>query len=145
MSDQRIRAAFETALATWAAAQSPALPVVYQHLEPDQDTQEAIATKSYVRAWIMPAPDKCLDMAGKHREYSGIFQVDLCLADVRGHGAATEFAASLDDTFDTDAPLENTGLKVWITLPMTEGPAREEDSHYVVPVYCAYQAHSFKS
>lgn len=145
MSDQRIRAAFETALATWAAAQGPALPVVYQNLEPDDTTQEAIVTTSYVRAWIIPAPDKSSDLAGKHREYSGIFQVDLCLSGTRGHGTATELAASLDNAFDTDTPLEASGLKVWITLPMTEGPPSQDGVHYVVPVYCSYQAHSFKS
>ena len=145
MSDPRVRSAFETALETWAAAQSPALPVVYQGVPLDDATQEAIVTSSYVRAWLMPAPDKSMDIGGKHREYSGIFQVDLCMLPGTGHGDVTTLAQSLDNVFDTDTPITSGGLNVWITLPMTEGPPIPSDTHYIVPVYCSYQAHTFKS
>lgn len=139
MSDPRIRAAFESRLEAWAADQDPVLTVVYQNTTSDP------IEGTYVRCWLLQAPDGSRGIDGTHREYSGIFQVDLCMPIGEGAGAATLLSQSLDDEFDVSTPITQAGLKIWITSPTTEGPAMQEETHFVVPVSCRYTAHLFKT
>ncbi len=132
MSNEIIRAAFETRLDAWAATHS--LPVAHQNegFTPPEG--------AYVRCWLLPAPTRSYGLEGVHRKYSGVFQVDLCMPPDAGPNDATELAKSLDAIFPMTAPMTQSGLHVWITDPVSEGPGKQEQNHYVVPVSCGYRA-----
>lgn len=134
MSDALVRAAFETRLATWAAAQTPPIPVAYQNLAFTPPTGR------YVRCWLLPAPTLSEDLGGLHRQRRGIFQLDLCLPIGVGPGAANTLAASLDATFPLTAPMVQGAIRVFLLTPLSQGPAQDGPDHYMVPLSCEYRS-----
>ncbi len=137
MSLALVRAAFEVRLAAWAAAQSPAIPVAYQL------KTFTPPTTRYVRAWLLPAPTNSVDITGLHREYKGVFQVDICTpADGQGTGAANALAASLDAYFPLTGPMTQGSIKVYVTAPMSATQPRGEGTHDVTSVSCEYLCHT---
>jgi hypothetical protein len=134
MSDLLIRQAFETRLATWAAAQTPAIPVDYEN------SKFTPPAGRYIRCWLMPVPTQSESLDGSHRLRRGIFQVDLCMPVGAGPGAAGALAASLDTAFPLTAPMTQGAIKVFLLSPMSPAPAIQEPNHYVVPVSCSYRS-----
>lgn len=134
MSDALVRAAFETRLAAWAAAQSPTIPVVYQN-----QTYTPVAGSRYIRAWLLPAPTQCQTFNGEHRVRRGVFQVDLNMPIGTGPAAANALAASLDAAFPLTAPMTQGAVKVFLLSPMSQGPSLDGSTHYTVPVSCEYR------
>ena len=134
MSDALVRAAFETRLAAWAAAQSPAIPVAYEN------ATFTPPTGRYVRCFLIPATTDCETMNGEHRRRMGVFQVSLCMPIGSGPAAATALAASLDAAFPIALPMTQGSIKVFLLSPMSIAPALQEDNRYVVPVSCTYRA-----
>ena len=147
MSEQLIRKAFETRLATWAAAQTPALPVAYQNAAfslPKEDTA-ANGYGRYVRGFLLPGQMRSRDLLGKHREYVGIYQISLVLALNRGTRDAMDLTTSLDAVFSPGPPLVQDGFNVWITDPISPAAPLPETDRYVVPVSVYYKAENFLS
>lgn len=134
MSDALVRAAFETRLAAWAAAQSPAIPVAYEN------ATFTAPTGRYVRCYLIPAPTECETFNGEHRRRMGVFQVSLCMPIGSGPAAANALAASLDAAFSLTAPMTQGSIKVFLLSPMSIAPAIQGDDRYVVPVSCTYRA-----
>lgn len=133
MSDETVRAAFETRLAAWAAAQTPPVPVAYENVEFDPPKGR------YVRCYLIPAPAECQTLNGEHRRRMGVFQVSLCMPINTGPRAATKLVASLDAAFPV-GPMAHDGLNVFVLSPMSVAPAIQEPDRYVVPVSCTYRA-----
>lgn len=133
MSDALIRAAFESRVAAWAAAQSPAIPVSYQNVAFTPPAGR------YLRAWVLPAPTQSQTLNGEHRARRGVFQVDLNLPIGTGPAAANALCASLDAAFPLSAPMTQGGTKVFLLSPMSQGPSLESPTHYTVPVSCEYR------
>lgn len=134
MSLALVRRALETALATFATTNS--LTVAWENVTfdpPDPGT-------NYIRANLLPATTVSLGPGQTHRGYRGVFQVTLCLAQGSGPATAQSLAALLDAAFTTAAPLSAGGVTVYITRPMSAGPAFNDPGLYVVPVDCEYQA-----
>ena len=134
MSTARVRQALETALATWAAAQSPAIPIAYENLPFSPPTTR------YLRAFLLPARTRSLGLDRKHRSYAGIFQVSICVPTGAGPGAALALADALATVYAPSTPLTAAGLKVVLTEPSTPGPALQEPGWHVLPVSVPYQA-----
>lgn len=134
MSQALIRQAFEVKLAAWAAAQSPAIPVAYEN------ANFTPPTSRYARAFVLPGESTTIDLECKARRYVGVFQVSLFLPIGEGAGAAGQIVASLDTAFSPHTPLTAGGLEVWLTSPMSAGPAQQEADRYIVPVSCRYTA-----
>ena len=134
MSDALIRAAFETRLAAWGAAQSPPIPIAYENA-----TFTPPAGR-YARCFLMPAPTECETMGGEHRRRMGIFQVSLCMPIGTGPGAAASLAASLDTAFPLTQPMTQGGVRIFLLSPMSAGPGIQDPDRYVIPVSCAYRA-----
>lgn len=134
MSQALIRQAFEVKLAAWAAAQTPAITVAYENVN------FTIPTGRYVRAFVLPGESTNLDLECKARRYVGVFQVSLFMPIGVGAGAAGALVASLDTAFSPDTPLTAGGLEVWLTSPMSAGPAQQEADRFIVPVSCRYTA-----
>jgi hypothetical protein len=134
MSDALVRAAFETRVATWAAAQSPAIPVEYENVTFTPPTGR------YVRCHLLPAPTQNDMLNGEHRRRMGVFQVSLCMPIGTGPGAAAALTASLDAAFPLSAPMAQGGVKVFLLSPMSPGPALQGPDRFIVPVSCTYRA-----
>ena len=136
MTQARIRAAFETALNTWAAAQTPAIPVAWQNVNFTPP-----ATR-YLRAFVLPADTESYGLDGLNREYIGIFQVSIVLPSGQGAADGDAIAASLDALFTPSAPLTSGGLSVYVTRPMSPSSPLQEADRFVVPCSLAYQANT---
>jgi hypothetical protein len=137
MSQAIVRQALELTLSTWAAAQSPAIPVAYENVEFTPPAGR------YVRAFLLPAPTESLDLARVHRRYFGVFQVSLVMPKGTGPAAAEALLASLSAAFPTSAPIVRTNVRVWLTQPMSAAPAIQEPDRYVIPVSAPYEAHVY--
>jgi len=134
MSDQIIRAAFETRLAAWAAAQVPPIPIAYEN------APFTPPSGRYARCFLMPAPAANEMLNGEHRRRMGVFQVSLCMPIGTGPAAGAALAASLDAAFPLTAPMLRDGLRIFLLSPMSAAPAQQEPDRYVVPVSCTYRA-----
>lgn len=139
MTVARIRKAFEVKVATWAAAQNPAFKVAYEN------TKFTPPEGRYARAFVLPGETTANDLGGKHRRYVGVLQVSLHLATEGGTAEASALVASLDTAFPLTSPLTADGLQVFLTSPMSAGPALPDGSRYVVPVSCRYRAEEDKA
>lgn len=134
MSDALIRSAFESRLAAWAAAQTPAIPIAYQNKPFDPPVGV------YLRSFILPAGTISLTLDRKHRQYKGVFQVSIVAPLATGPGAAEAVATALDALFPIDAPLAVGSILVWLLSPMSAAPAQQEPARYVIPVSAQYQS-----
>lgn len=134
MSDALVRAAFETRIDAWAAAQVPPLTVAHEN---ETFTPPAGA---YIRSRLIPAPTQSGTLDGLHRLRRGICQVDLCMPIGAGPGASLALSASLDAAFPLTAPMTQSTIKVFLLSPFSPGPAMSEPNHYVVPVSCTYRS-----
>lgn len=137
MSQARIRAAFESRLATWAA--SKALPVVWQNVGAGNMTGD------HLRAFLLPAQTLTSDLAGKHRGYRGVFQVSIFTRPNIGANRAESLARELDELFPVALRMLSAGLTVQVMTPMASRPSIVETDWYSVPVDCRYGAEEFKA
>ena len=134
MSQTLIRAAFESRLATWAAAQSPALPIAYENVpftQPDGP---------YLKSYLLPAKTTSETLDRLHRHYMGVYQVSLVMPQSTGPGAAQLLVSALDALFPIQTPLLQGGISVVILQPMSAGPSIPDDNNYVIAVSCQYRA-----
>lgn len=135
MSEALVRAAFESRLSTWAAAQSPAISVAWQNVK-----FSPTANTRYIRAFVLPARTISLTLDRTHRQYKGVFQASLCMPIDTGAGAAEALVASLDAYFPLTTYMTQGSLRVYLISPMSAAPAISEPGLYVVPVSAQYQA-----
>jgi len=136
MSQALIRQAFEGSLATWAAAQTPPIPVAWENVSFTPPAGR------YARASLLPGGTASDDLEGLLRSYLGLFQVSLCMPIGSGSAEAEALVASLDAQFSTTAPMTSGALTVYITAPMSAAAALAEPDRHVIPVACAYTAHT---
>lgn len=136
MSDALVRAAFETRLAAWAAAQTPPIPVSFQNVAFTPPTGR------YVRCWLLPAPTQSRGIGGTDRERKGIVQIDLCLPIGTGSKMAADLANSLDAAFPLTGPMTQGGIEVWMTSPLSAASPIEGPTHYTVPLSGSYLSHT---
>jgi Bacteriophage related domain of unknown function len=132
MSNVTIRTAFESRLATWAAAQTPALPIAYENR-----AFTPPANNRYLRAYLIPAPTVNEFLEGTHRSYEGVFQVSIVQPLTAGTASAATIALALDTLYQVSF-LEGA-MRVFITSPMSIAPAIIEPNNYVLPVSCFYR------
>ncbi len=129
-----IRQGFETALKTWADAQTPAIPIAWPNVAFTPPAGR------YVRSHVLPSPEEYLFFANTGREFRGIYQVSLCLPINTGSGAAETLAASMAAAFS--ASFTQSGLRIYLLRPFSCAPAITEESRYVVPVSTQFKAYT---
>lgn len=130
MTQARIRSAFEAALQTWATGAGVAVAWEAVKFTP---------SGTYVRANLLPAATVSLDLLGKHRRYSGIFQVTVIAQDGRGLGAAEALLASLETAFPHTGKFTASGLTVQIVRPMSSASPFIADGEVALPCSFRYQ------
>ena len=139
MSQKRIRAALESRLAAWAAAQNPPIPVAWTN------DRKALPAGEHLRAFLLPAETRAPDLAGNMRSYRGVFQVSVFTRTGTGPARAETLAQALDDLFPVGLHLVREGLNVRTLTPLAPRPAVPESDWYSVPVDCRYAAEELKA
>lgn len=133
MSLLQIRGAFQGRLSTWATDRTPALPIAWQNVP------FTPGTYPYLRAFLMPAETDSLDLAGEHRAYTGIFQVNIISETNKGTLLVEEIAAELEALFPLNERIVVAGGEVLIYTPMSLGPALPDGGTFTLPVWCRYR------
>ncbi len=133
MSQKLIRAAFESRLAAWAAAQVPALPIAYER------AQFTPPAGTYLRAFILESPTLSSTLDRKHREYGGIFQVSIVAAPTGGMGPIQTIADAICALYPPTAPMVYSGISVYMEEPMSIGPKITEADRFTVPVSVSFR------
>ncbi len=135
MSNAIIRAALESRLKTWAAAQSPPIPIAYQNAPFTPPTQAR-----YLRAFLLPAETDSQYVEGTDRIYMGLFQISICVPAGTGPGVAEQLVVSLESIFAYPLVIVRSGWNIAINRPLSTSPAMQEDGLYVLPVHIRYRA-----
>ncbi|WP_313398196.1 phage tail terminator-like protein [Stenotrophomonas sp.] len=134
MSNKLCRQVIESRLAAWAAAQTPALPVAWQNV---RFTEPA---GTYLRAFLLPADTGSDDLAGVHRLYRGVYQINVCAPINAGPGEAEKVAAELAALFPNNLQLPATDLTLQVISPVSAGASAQPEDRYVLPVSFRYRA-----
>jgi hypothetical protein len=137
MSDLLVRAAFESRIKNWAAAQSPAILVSYENVGFTPPTTR------YLRCFILPAPTVSLDLARDHRQRKGVFQVTIVMPIGAGTAAAAAIQAALEVAFPINVYMTQSAIRVWLTTPFSPGPAIQESDSFAVSVSAQYACDTY--
>ena len=136
MSNQTIRALFETRLKAWADAHTPALPIAFENV------QFTPPTGLYLAAYLLPADTSSQDLEGALRNRLGVFQVNIVAPAGTGPGPGQAIAAELDALFPVNLRLTNAGFFVQTTSPTRERSAVSSEDRHMVPVDLTYRSDS---
>jgi len=137
MSQKAIRAAFEARLAGWADARVPALPVAWQN------TEFTPTGAPYLRAFVLPAATTSRDAAGEHRQYRGLFQVNVVAPLGSGSTLAEQVAAEIDTLFPVNLRMPSQGLLVRVRTPAAVGQATTGTTDHTVPISLSYDVQHY--
>ena len=120
---------------TWAAAQSPTVPVAHENVDftPPQD-------KKYLRFFLLPAPTDSLFLEGTDREYLGIMQITVVMPQGNGPKAAEDMITSLSGLFPNNLRLTSGSVTVQLITPVGNGPFIMEEDAFTVPLSSTYRA-----
>lgn len=132
MSKRQIRTAFESRLNAWANSQSTAIPIAWENIS-------FTPAKPYLRAFLVPASTDSIDLEGKHRMYTGIFQVNIVGEPGKGPPQVDKIAEDLDKEFPLNMRMAVTDGVVLVYSPMNQGPAMQESDSYTLPVWWRYR------
>jgi len=131
MSQQVIRAYFETKLSTWAATQSPALRIAFQN-SPFTPT----ATETYLETWLIPAYTKNPSVDGLHKREGGLFQVNVVAIEGKGTKASADIAQAIASLFPV-VPKDSVVSVEQTPFIMPGLPNR--DGRWVTPIRIQYR------
>jgi hypothetical protein len=134
MSQTLIRTAYESRLATWAAAHSPVLQVAWQN------AAFTPPAATHLRCFLLPAATGSDDLKGDHRQYLGVFQVSIVVPDGAGPAAPETILGELNTLFPMNLRLTSGAITVSQTSPVSAGPGQNEPGLYVVPVSFRYRS-----
>jgi len=138
MSEQTIRAAFESRLASWAAGQVPPLQIAFENA-----SFEPPAGEDYLRAYLLASETTSRDMAGKHREWRGIFQVTAVTQPNTGPARTGQILAALDALFPVNLAMVRDGIRVRVQGPASGLTPDSNATTYERPISIPYQAQTY--
>ncbi|BAR92400.1 hypothetical protein [Pseudomonas phage PS-1] len=132
MSHKLIRSLLQGRLNTFATART--IPVAWENV------QFAPPAGQYLRFNLLKAPTDSADLAGAHREYSGVCQISVFVPKGKGPTDAETLAADIAELFPLNVPLVSGSFSVQVTSPCSEGLPINGDTHFMVPVSFTYRA-----
>ncbi len=132
---KKIRQALETALNTWASAQTPVMPVAWQN-----KAYTPTLGARYVQANILPAETGNPSLGDAHKRFIGIFQVLIYAPDNKGAGDAETLAESLFTTFARGTSFTASTVTVRVLDSPSVLPSFNDSGWYVLPVSIRYQS-----
>ncbi len=132
MMQSQIRAALEVRLDAFAKEEG--LRVAWEGR-----TFKPITRQSHLRAFVMPASSDSNDLAGQHRLYRGVFQVDLVMVSGTGMGDIERKAAQVIAHFPKNLRLPVENQFVQLISVMSMGPKLPQDGFIAVPLTSYYR------
>jgi len=132
---KKIRQALETALTTWAVAQTPVMPIALQN----KSYVPTIGVR-YVQANILSAETENPSLGDAHKRFVGIFQILINVKDKTGPGEAETIAESLFTTFARGESFAASTVTVRILDSPSVLPSFNDNGWYVLPVSIRYQS-----
>jgi hypothetical protein len=135
MSHKLIRQIYEARLAAWAAARVPVLRIAYQGV-----AFTPAAGETYLAAYTLPAGTSSATLAGDHKAYAGLFQVNVVTPAGSGTGKVEGIVDELSALFPLYAPLTKNGLSVTVMTPVEQGPGIDADSNLTVSASFRYRS-----
>jgi Bacteriophage related domain of unknown function len=133
MTTAAIRTAFETAVASWATANS--LTVAWQNVVTRTEATQ------YLRCFVLPAIDQIPNIEQTGRIYSGVFQVDF----VESLGGGTAWGESKIVLLSTAVGLKlvTASFSIHLLNPLSLISSGVEDGRYVSKCSALYSATSY--
>lgn len=139
MSDDIIKRIYEARVKAYADPLG--LRVQYENEPFDPPNAERPEDNVYLRCFVLPARTTSDDLAGDHRGYRGVVQIDIVIPVGVGTALATTIKQSLHDLFSMNLPLtDTTGLEVQIVTPLTQGRGLPNATEYTIPMSFAYRS-----
>lgn len=132
MMQSQIRAALEIRLDAFAKEEE--LPIAWEGR-----AFKPVAGQSHLRAFVMPATSDSNDLAGQHRLYRGVFQVDLVMVSGAGMGDIERKAAQIIAHFPKNLRLAVADRFVQLISVMSMGPKLPQDGFVAVPLTSYYR------
>ncbi|NID14397.1 phage tail terminator-like protein [Luteibacter yeojuensis] len=135
MSNKLVRRAIETRLAQWAAARTPALRIAYENV-----AFTPVNGETYLRGFLLPAATGSNDLAGQHRVYRGVYQINVVAPIGLGPGAVEGIADELATLFPLNLRMTVAGFTAQVIAPATAAQGGQDESTFVLPVSFQYRA-----
>ena len=135
-SDAAIRAAIETRLSAWAAAQSPAIPVSWENAE------FPTPAGMYLRGYLLPADSDSTYLEGGDVLKVGLYQIDLCAPLGDGSTASAAVVTALEALFPAGLQLTVDSSQLRVTKALAAKVGQTEETRYVVPCRLRYRLHA---
>lgn len=132
MSQKLIRSLLQGRLNAFAAART--IPVAWENVAFTPPSGQ------YLKFHLLKAPTESADLAGAHREYSGVCQISVFVPKGKGPTDAETLAADLAGLFPLNDRLTSGSFAMQITSPCSEGPPDDGDTHFMLPVSFTYRA-----
>ncbi|QKZ05826.1 phage tail terminator-like protein [Pseudomonas eucalypticola] len=133
MSHKIIRSIYEQRLAAWATGQG--LRVAYQNV-----SFEPAGDETYLAAFTLPAGTDSNTLAGDHKLYTGLFQVNVVTPAGNGPGTAESLVDDLASLFPIYLRLSQGDFTVTVMTPVDPGTGIVGDTTYSVPASFQYRA-----
>jgi hypothetical protein len=133
MSHKIIRSLFEMRLAAWAADRG--LRVAYQGVNFTPASDE-----TYLSAFMLPAGTNTETLAGDHRVYTGVFQINVVTPVGNGTGDAEGLVDELAELFPAFLRLMQDTFEVIVMTPVEPGPPITGDTTLTVSASFQYRA-----
>lgn len=131
MSLSIVRAALETRLATWAAAQSTPLSIAFEDVsfvKPDSDP--------YLECFLIPNMTVNHETSGTRKTLYGLFQVNVWTPGGTGRGQAETLSQGVVDLFPVVPKLGAVSVE---GTPSTNAPRSDSSGWSITPVLIKYR------
>lgn len=135
MSHNIIAAAFESRLLAWAKVRTKPLKVVVENeiYTPGSD-------ETYLRAFTLPADTASNTLAGDHRLYTGVFQVNIVTPSGKYRTEASGIVDELAALFPLNLRIPRGGLVAMVMTPVAPGPGIPDGNTFTIPASFQYRS-----
>jgi hypothetical protein len=140
MSNTIIRKLYNKRLIEFADENDFACAVDNQAFDPTKDARDG----RYLDAVLLPATTVSTDLAGAHRGYRGVYQIDICTRRRIGTSAADGICDLLAAKFSVNLRLTDTsGLVVQVRTPLHIPGGRQSANGWTVSASFSYSSDNF--
>lgn len=135
MSHNIIAAALEVRLLAWAKARAKPLKVAVEN-----EVYSPGAGETYLRAFTLPAVTDSSTLAGDHRVYVGMFQVNVVAPAGKYRTVACDIVDELAAVYPLNMRIPRGPLIVKVMTPVAPGPGIPDGNTFTVPASFQYRS-----
>jgi hypothetical protein len=140
MSNKIIRKLLDQRLETYAEIKDYPVATENNHFDPIANAVEG----KYLESFLLPANTVSDDLAGAHRGYRGVYQIDICVRKGTGTGIAETVMDELAALFPVNLRLTDTsGLVVQVMTPVRAPAGRLTGNGWLLSTSFTYRSENF--